>query len=134
MGAARGILAKGRGTGARLPPLAGPAAGPMRLFAATGAASLYVRNTRTSTGRRGSGRTAAAELLRGMNCSADFGTVLAVASLCIMFAVLLLQGFGAGGFYIDDATLVVLVASMSALAVLGVLGGPCRGIVAHGSG
>ena len=126
---------RGRGRGcAPAAPLAGPAAGAMRLFAAAGAASRHVRSTRTRTGREGSGRAAATGLLRGMNCSVNYEVVLAVAALCIMCTVLLLQGFGAGGFYIDDAPLVALVASMSVLVALGALGGMRRRIVAHGGG
>ncbi len=126
---------KGRGRGrAPAAPLAGPAAGAMRLFAAACAASQHVCSAFFRTGREGSGRAAAAGLLRGMNWSANYGTVLAVAALCIMCTILLLQGFGAGGFYIGDTPLTILVVSMSVLVVLGVLDGPCRGIVAHGGG
>ena len=76
---------------------------------------------------------AAAGALRSMSRSVDGGAVLAVASLCIMFAVLLLHGFGIGGFYIDDLPLAVLVVSMPALVGLWMIGEMRRGIAARGS-
>ena len=69
-----------------------------------------------------------------MGRSVDGGAVLAVSAFCIMSAVLLLQGFGIGGFYIDDSTLAVLVASMSVIVGLWMIGEMRRGIAAHGSG
>lgn len=82
----------------------------------------------------GSKGDAATGALRSMGRSVDGGAVLGVAGFCIMFAVLLLQGFGIGGFYIDDTPLAVLVASMSALVGLWMIGEMRRGIAAHGSG
>ena len=101
----------------------------MRLFAvSTPPAGVSAARDR---GREGA---AAAGALRGMSCSVDGGAVLAVAGFCIMFAVLLLHGFGIGGFYIGDSPLAVLVASMSALVGLWMIGEMRRGIAAHGSG
>ena len=69
-----------------------------------------------------------------MNCSVGYEVVLAVTALCIMCTMLLLQGFGAGGFHIGDSPLTILVVSMSVLVALGVLGALRREIAVHGNG
>ena len=69
-----------------------------------------------------------------MNCSVGYEVVLAVAALCIMCTILLLQGFGAGGFYIGDTPLTILVVSMSVLVALGALGALRCEIALRGSG
>ena len=96
----------------------------MRLFAAsTPPAGMSAARDR---GREGA--------LRSISRSVDGGAVLAVVGFCIMFAVLLLQGFGIGGFYIGDSPLAVLVASMSALVGLWMIGEMRRGIASPGCG
>ena len=49
-------------------------------------------------------------------------TILASAGLASMAAILILQGFKIGGFYLDVPVLTALVPSLSAAAALRVLG------------
>ena len=54
--------------------------------------------------------------------SIDYAMILASAGLASMVAILLLQGFKIGGFYLDVSVLTALVPSLSAAAALKVLG------------
>ena len=70
------------------------------------------------------------ESMRILKISMDYTMVLAVISLLIMTAVLMLQGFRVYGFYLDTSVVTVLVPSLSATAALGVLGRTGRGVMA----
>lgn len=66
--------------------------------------------------------------------SIDFAMILALAGLCIMVTILVLQGFRIYGFYLDPIVLTALVPSLSAAAALRVLGGTGRDALAPGDG